>query len=133
MTLVVDASALAAILFNERDGTTVAAHAAGETLIAPQLLDYELANVCLKRMRRDPDAAAHNLAALAALSGVAIARVPVPPTEVAALAAKTGLTAYDAAYLWLAVSRDVELVTLDERLAAINQALRERHVSAERC
>ncbi|MDO8679332.1 MAG: type II toxin-antitoxin system VapC family toxin [Acidobacteriota bacterium] len=45
--------------------------------------------------------------------------------EVLELALRTGLTIYDAAYLWLAMSRDVELVTLDKELARVNQALRE--------
>jgi len=35
------------------------------------------------------------------------------------LALETGLTAYDAAYLWLAVAHGAELVTLDARLARV--------------
>ena len=38
------------------------------------------------------------------------------------------LTTYDASYLWLALSRDLELVTLDDKLARVNQAMRERFV-----
>ena len=45
-----------------------------------------------------------------------ITRVDVPGLEVFALASRTGLTAYDASYLWLAQSRDLELVTLDALL-----------------
>lgn len=124
MTLVVDASAVGAMLFNETDGETIRAHVSGETLIAPQLIDYELANVCLKKIRRAPDLQAPLLALLAGVEFVSLARVAVPPTEVAALAVRTGLSAYDAAYLWLAVSRDIELVTLDKRLAHVNQVIR---------
>ena len=65
---------------------------------------------------------------LAGLQSVGIKRVEVPATEVAALAVQTGLTAYDASYLWLAMSQDLELVTLDGQLARVNQALRERFV-----
>jgi len=36
--------------------------------------------------------------------------------EVIDLAAQTGLTTYDACYLWLARKTDGELVTLDKRL-----------------
>jgi predicted nucleic acid-binding protein len=39
------------------------------------------------------------------------------------LAIATELTAYDAAYLWLASTHDVELVTLDRELAAAADAL----------
>ena len=38
------------------------------------------------------------------------------------LAEQTGLTAYDASYLWLAEALDAELVTLDRALAAAHQA-----------
>lgn len=62
---------------------------------------------------------------LAALAHVKIDRVSVPPTDVANLAIRTGLSAYHASYLWLALSRDLELVTLDNRLARVNQAMRE--------
>ncbi len=34
------------------------------------------------------------------------------------LAAATGLSVYDASYLWLARERDADLITLDRRLAA---------------
>jgi predicted nucleic acid-binding protein len=126
MTLVVDASAVAAVLFHEPDGATIDAHTEGETLIAPHLIDFELANICWKRMRREPNNVPALLTMLAGLKSVGIKRVTVPPTEVAELALRTGLTAYDASYLWLAMSRDVELVTLDNQLARVNQAMRER-------
>ena len=38
--------------------------------------------------------------------------------EVYDVARETGLTAYDAAYLWLAREMDVELVSLDTRMNA---------------
>ena len=37
---------------------------------------------------------------------------------VLALAEATGLTSYDASYLWIARALDAELVTLDRKLAA---------------
>jgi|Laugresu1bdmlbdd_1035124.scaffolds.fasta_scaffold11610_4 predicted nucleic acid-binding protein len=128
MTLVVDASAIAAVLFAEPNGDTIRAHVRGESLLAPHLIDYELANICLKRIRREPMASPGLLTMLSGLTSLGIRRVDVPPTEVAALAVQTGLTAYDASYLWLAVARDIELVTLDSQLARVNQALRERYV-----
>jgi predicted nucleic acid-binding protein len=128
MTLVVDASAVAAMLFDEADGATIRAHIRGERLTAPHLLDFELANICWKRVRRTPSEHAASLAMLAGLAHVKIDRVRVPPTDVADLALRTGLTAYDASYLWLALSRDLELVTLDNKLARVNEALRERFV-----
>jgi hypothetical protein len=39
--------------------------------------------------------------------------------DVFTLAAESGLTAYDASYLWLARTRDAELVTLDVALGRL--------------
>ncbi len=126
MTLVVDASAVTAVMFGEAEGATIQAHVRGETLIAPQLIDYELANACWKRIRREPATQAAVLGMLARVDRFSITRVSVQAADVVALATRTGLTAYDAAYLWLAHSRDLELVTLDGQLARVDQAMRER-------
>jgi predicted nucleic acid-binding protein len=128
MTLVVDASAIAAVLFAEPEGETIRAHVRDESLLAPQLIDYELANICWKRIRRQPGTQVEMLSMLTGVDSLAIKRVMVPASEVVELAVRTGLTAYDASYLWLAMSRDLELVTLDHQLARVNQALRERFV-----
>ena len=75
-------------------------------------------------MRRYGDEAAETLTLLEGLDHAPITRVRVPDKPVAELAAQTNLSAYDAAYLWLALSRDAELVTLDQRLADVEQRLR---------
>jgi predicted nucleic acid-binding protein len=49
----------------------------------------------------------------------------VDPTETVLVANATGLTTYDAAYLWLAGSLGADLVTLDARLATAGAALME--------
>jgi predicted nucleic acid-binding protein len=117
MAVVVDASAIGAIMFGEPEAGTLRAHLEGETLVAPTLIDYELASLTLKKLRRDPRIGVAALAMLDAALKVSISRVSVPGTDVCALAARTGLTVYDASYLWLANTRDLELVTLDEALA----------------
>lgn len=117
MAVVVDASAIGAIMFGEPEAATLRAHLDGETLLAPSLLDYELASLTLKKLRQEPGTTIAALAVLDAALKLPISRVAVPGAEVCLLAARSGLTAYDACYLWLAVTRDVELVTLDEALA----------------
>jgi predicted nucleic acid-binding protein len=122
MAVVVDASAIGAIAFGEPEGPTLRAQLAGETLLAPALIDFELMNLALKKARRRPDQLPAILAALQATLRLAISRVPVPGPDVWTLALQTGLTAYDASYLWLAVARDIELVTLDSDLARVADA-----------
>lgn len=117
MPVVVDASAIGAIMFGEPEGPTLTAHIAGESLIAPALLDFELVNLALKKARRHPKVAPQVIVSLAAALRLAITRVAVPGADVFRLAAETGLTGYDASYLWLARAHDAELVTLDSALA----------------
>jgi predicted nucleic acid-binding protein len=126
MILVVDASALAAVLFGEPEGVEMAAYLRDETLVAPSLIDYELANIGLKKIRRDAQREAQISGVLRGAKRLKMERVAVPPEEALELASRTGLTAYDASYLWVALSKDAELVTLDNRLARANEALRER-------
>jgi predicted nucleic acid-binding protein len=126
MILAVDASAVAALVFGEAEGRQMAEYFENETLVAPALIDFELANIGVKKIRRSPDQRAEILAALTHAEGMRIERVAVPIVDVLTLASDTGLSAYDAAYLWVAISRDAELVTLDGRLARVNEALRER-------
>jgi predicted nucleic acid-binding protein len=128
MTLVVDASAISAIVFGEAEGATIAAHIDGESLVAPTLFDYEMANIGWKKLRRHPDKHTALMAAMRRVPTLPITKVAVPIGELFALASETGLSAYDASYLWLAMSRDLELVTLDDQLARANQELRERFV-----
>ena len=52
---VVDTSALAALVFGESQAESVAKRMTGFTLMAPDLLWYELASVCLKKINHYPD------------------------------------------------------------------------------
>ena len=124
MAVVVDASVIAAIAFGEPEGPGLAAHLSGQTLLAPTLVDYELANIAWKKVRRRPVTHPLVAAALRAASRLELTRVIVPPVEAFRVANETGLTAYDAAYLWVALIRDAELVTLDADLARAAARLR---------
>jgi predicted nucleic acid-binding protein len=108
-TKVVDASALAALLFAEPEAENIAKRLEGTRLMAPSLLDFELANVCLTDAIRDAFRLSNRLR---------VETVAVDHIAVLDLAEATGLTAYDASYLWLARTLDAELITLDRKLAA---------------
>lgn len=115
---VVDASAVGAILFGEAEGADVGARLEGAVLTAPALLAFEVASICVKKLSRDPARRAAFLAAFALLERMEIATASVEHGEAVELAARSGLTAYDASYLWLARRLGAELVTLDRQLAA---------------
>ena len=115
---VVDASALAAIAFAEPGADAVIDEIDGHRLHAPTLVVFELMNVAWKRSRKQPAAAALFLQALAMLDGLGLRFRGINQEEVVRLGLKTGLTAYDASYLWLARALNMPLVTLDKKLGA---------------
>ena len=117
MAKVVDASALACICFDEPSSSSTAARLVGAPLFAPTILDYEIANVCRVRLRRFPTLAEATLLQFAKRHAFRITRRDVAFDGVVALAARTGLTTYDASYLWLSHQLGAELVTLDHKLA----------------
>jgi predicted nucleic acid-binding protein len=113
---VIDASALAAIVFDEPAGDKVATQIEDCELVAPSLLAYEMVNVCWIKLRRNPHQR-HALLDALLTSGLAPETLDVDHHAVVELAVLTGLTTYDASYLWLAHDLGVELVTLDRQLA----------------
>ncbi len=114
---VADASALAALIFGEPEAETVASRLENNTIAAPLILPFEMASVCVKKLRRHPAQRETLIAAYALMDRLAIEYFQVQFHEVINLAELLRLTVYDASYLWLARSLGAELVTLDTTLA----------------
>ncbi len=113
---VIDTSALAAMAFAEPDGQRIADQLEEHDLIAPHLLPFELANVCLTKIRRHPAKRELLLAGYELVCRLPLTFMAVNMKEVVTLAEDKKLTAYDASFLWLARQLHVELVTLDKTL-----------------
>jgi predicted nucleic acid-binding protein len=121
---VVDASAVVALLFNELTQKKIVLRLRGASLHAPGVLEFEVANACLKKMLASPGEREALLQAFSLLDALSIALERIDLVEVIALAERTKLSFYDASYLWLAFALDAELVTLDDKLARADKALR---------
>jgi predicted nucleic acid-binding protein len=115
---IVDASALAALAFDEEGAGLIVEDIRGHRLHAPALLEFELINAAWKRARRFPERAADFDDALDLVWHLPLRFRIIDRREVVRLAISTGLTAYDASYLWLAQSLKMPLVTLDKKLGA---------------
>jgi len=121
--IVIDASALAAVVFDEPKAVEVAAQLdTAQRIDAPAFLWYEMASVCVKKIRHHPDDADGLRRALREATELPVSIHPVDPLDAVAVAHETGLSAYDASYLWLARHLGFDLVTLDERLRAVAEA-----------
>ena len=120
---VVDASVSAAwFLPNEATATTEAALQATAThdVWVPALWLLEVGNLLLSAQRRKRITAdkRRELAAAASALRLRVDREPVAITALDELAARYSLSAYDAAYLELALRRGLPLATLDAALLA---------------
>lgn len=116
-TVIVDASAVAAVLFDEPEAAPVMASIGGP-LVAPGLLRYEMASICAAKLQREPARARLTLQRYRLLSSLDIEYAESDWHALPVLARQWELSAYDAAYLQLALGRKAALVTLDARLAA---------------
>ena len=117
--MVLDCSALAGIVFQEPWKDEALQRISGRNLHAPSLLNYEIASVALKKMRRGEHHAADGIEQA---MGMDIELHNINLQEVCELALRHQLSAYDAAYLWLAAELKAPLATFDQKLATAAQA-----------
>jgi predicted nucleic acid-binding protein len=117
MIRTVDASAIAALVFAEPEQAWVQTRTAQAQLIAPALIDFELGNICWKKLRQFPEDSQILLAAWQTWCASSfVATEPTDPEQTMRLAVTYNLTYYDASYLVLAQHRNTELISLDARL-----------------
>jgi predicted nucleic acid-binding protein len=112
--LVVDCSLISATLFQEAERDQAEARMKGFELHAPSLLDFEITNVAVRKLRQGRGDVAD--AGLARYAGLSIVLHGANLLEVLALAERYALSGYDAAYLWLAAALKAPLATFDRKL-----------------
>ena len=126
-SFVVDASVALAWCFDDEATAATDAllgRAAVEGVVVPALWFLEVANALLTAERRGRLTPEQTLEVLTRLAALPAERdsAAVSPTAVLALARAQRLTAYDAAYLELAIRRGLPLATLDEELRRAGKA-----------
>jgi len=116
---VVDASVLGALLFGEPRAEEAFSLLKGCDLYAPPLLAYELTSIARKKALKHPELLEKIRASLEVGLALDIHWTEVDHLAVLKLALKEGLTTYDAAYLYLARTLKIPLVTFDEKLQRV--------------
>ncbi|MBS1270139.1 MAG: hypothetical protein MAG794_01093 [Gammaproteobacteria bacterium] len=119
--LVGDCSVLAAVLFDEPERKRAADALRGKEVFAPFLVDHELISVALKKTHQGLGEVVRQ--GLADLAELKITRCPVDGVAQWRVAIECELSAYDAAYLQLALDLQAPLVTFDRRLGRAAQRL----------
>lgn len=116
--LVVDASVLATALADDGpDGERARARLRGEGLVAPEVVDLEVASVLRRQAKANALEARRAALALTDLVAMPLRRASHRPLLGRCWELRENLTAYDAAYVALAEALQADLLTGDARLA----------------
>ena len=121
--VVIDASALAAVIFHEPKESTVIDALKSKEWFAPSLIDYEMASIARAKILKHQDLADEIRTAFRTFCRIQFQRVRVNYVEVVELALKKKLTTYDASYFWLATTLKCQLLTLDTELKKVYEGM----------
>lgn len=119
--IVVDASAVLAVILDEPEKPALVSATEGATLLAPGCLSWEIGNAfsaILKRKRMGLDSVSKGLSIL---NMIPIQQMDVSLVEALKLCDRHGIYAYDAYYLQLAKRSSTPLLTLDRRMMEVAQ------------
>lgn len=123
MDLVIDTSAILAVLLYEPQRQDLVSLTTGATLLAPGSVPWEVGNSLIAGFRRRRLNGQEVGDAWAAFERIPLRLVEVAVPKALALAEKWGLYAYDAYVLEAARASRVPLLTLDQRLIGAARAL----------
>ena len=124
--MVVDTSAVLAVLLEEPERLALIAASRGATLYAPPSLPWEVGNALVALLRRRRLTLSDAQRVWDAFRSVPLRLVDVDVGQAVATATELGLYAHDAYVLELATQHGLPLLTLDKKL---RDAARERRVT----
>jgi len=116
--LVVDTSALLAVLLGEPERPALIARTEGAVLLAPGSVPWEVGNALIAGFRRKRLNAGQVGDAWAFFERIPLRLLPIAVAKALELAEQIGLYAYDAYILEAVRTRRVPLLTTDKRLRA---------------
>ena len=118
MKVVVDASALLAVVLNEPERDSVVEAATGCELVAPQVLPFEIGNALTSLFKRRLLSKSEVIAAWGVFARFPIGLSAIDIASALALATRRVIYAYDAYVIECALEQKAELLTLDDRMKA---------------
>lgn len=118
-SILVDASAVLAVILEEPEKGAILEATAGSEAKAPGCLRWEIGNAFSAMVKRGRLAEHESLAALRIFETIPVQEVDVDMESALALALKHQIYAYDAYYLMAAKNHRVALLTLDSRMGDV--------------
>ena len=118
MEIVIDASAIIAVIAKEPERSRIIKATAGADLIAPPSVHWEIGNAFSAMMRRERVTEEQALNALRIYDAIPIQFVDVELSESIQIASRLSTYAYDAYMIRCALKHRAPLLTLDQGLVA---------------
>jgi predicted nucleic acid-binding protein len=123
MDIVIDTSALIAVIVDEPERNTIINLTAGNTLIGPGSIPWEIGNAfsaMFKRQRITLDAAQKGLSIF---ESIPLRYIKPDFVNSVTISKQTNMYAYDAYFIDCAIRQKAPLLTLDKKLQAAAQSL----------
>jgi predicted nucleic acid-binding protein len=116
MDIVIDASAIIAVIANEKEKLVIIEQTNGANLIAPPSIHFEIGNAFSAMLKRQRISINQATTALQIYSKIPIRFVPIELPESLHIANELGIYAYDAYLIYCAEKYRSPLLTLDKGL-----------------
>lgn len=116
MDIVIDTSALLAVIVGEPERDRIVALASGHTIIGPESIPWEMGNAFSAMLRQHRLTLAEALEGFRSFQAIPLRYAKVDMVRALALAHQTRMYAYDAYFLECAIRHSAPLLTLDHGL-----------------
>ncbi len=117
MDLIVDTSAVLAVIANEPEKSAIVGHTAGATLVAPASVHWEVGNAFSAMFRRNRITLGQAKQAIKSYEQITFRFIDIDLSQSLELSEQLNMYAYDAYVLACALNLRSPLLTLDKKLA----------------
>lgn len=124
MDIVIDTSALIAVIVDERERSKIIELTSGNTLIGPGSIPWEIGNAFSSMFKRNLLTLAEARKGLAIFDSILLRYLKSDFANVLKISQQNNIYAYDAYVLDCAIRHKAPLLTLDNRMKAVAHELR---------
>ena len=123
MDIVIDTSAIVAVIFNEPERKAIIKKTTGQTLIGPGSISWEIGNAFSAMFRQGRLALEEALRGLQIFEQIPLRHISTDFSNTLTIAKQAKIYAYDAYFLDCAIRYNTPLLTLDKQLIDVAKAL----------
>ena len=123
MDILLDASAIMAVILNEPNKTKVIKLTENSTLLSTEIISFEIGNALINLFKRQKITEAKLLEAYRNFLSIPIRNIDIDVEKALKIACKYKIYAYDAYYLEIAYRLKLPLITFDGQMEAVGTEL----------